>query len=93
MSEQKTQPVKKFRVGTISASIWQNEELQPDGTTLVKHSVQIQKRYRDQDGNWHDSNSYFPNDLPKLQLAVEKAYEFLALEETGVTAEQTASVE
>ena len=78
MAEQLNQPVKKFRAGQISASVWRNER-QEDGRTLVNHSVSIQKRYRDVDGAWKDSATFFANDLPRLELVVRKAYEYLTL--------------
>ena len=93
MNQQNNQPIKKFRVGGITASVWRNEETQPDGNILVKHSVQIQKRYRDKEGNWQDSNSYFANDLPKLQLVVAKAYEFATLIESEANVEQSTASE
>ena len=42
----------------------------------------MNKRYRDQEtGDWRDSNSFFPDDLPRLRLLLDKAYEFLMLRE------------
>ncbi len=93
MNQPNNQPIKKFRVGGIAASVWRNEESQPDGNLLVKHSVQIQKRYRDKEGNWQDTNYYFANDLPKLQLVVAKAYEFIALNENEANVESTTAAE
>ncbi len=77
MAEQ-NQPVKKFRAGGVTATIWRND-VQQDGQTVVRHSVTVQKRYRDRDGSWKDSSSFFVNDLPRLELVVRKAYEYLAL--------------
>jgi len=75
------QPVKEFRAGTVSAAIWRNERA--DGErTVVQHTVRIQKRYRDQTtGEWKNSDYLFPNDLPKVALVVNKAYEFISLRE------------
>lgn len=81
MNQQARQPVKEFRAGTIKAAVWKNETEQ-NGTTVVKHSVRIQKRFRNDQGEWQDSNSYFPQDLPKLQLVIAKAFEFISLKES-----------
>jgi len=56
-------PIKTFRAGQIEAAIWPQEKEQ-DGRTYVQHSVRIQKRYRDKDGNWQATEYFFPNELP-----------------------------
>ena len=78
MSKQK--PIKEFRIGQIQVAVWRNES-QENGQTIVKHSVRIQKRFRDEDSEYKDTNNYFPDELPKLSLAVNRAYEFIALKE------------
>ena len=75
MNQQK--PIKEFRIGAISAAVWRNEETQSDGNIRVNHSVRIQKRYRNQEGEWQNTDYYFANDLPRLQLVVAKAFEFV----------------
>ena len=77
--EEKKQPVKTIRAGAVSASIWENADPQPDGTVRMRYSVTTQKRYCDKNGNFQNSDSYFPNDLPKLQLVIQKAFEFIIL--------------
>ena len=79
------QPIKEFRAGVISAAVWKNEETQTDGNIRVKHSVKIQKRFCDKDGNWKDSDYLFPEDLPKVELLVRKAFEFITLTESKDT--------
>lgn len=79
MSTQPNQPVKTFRSGGISASVWRNDVVQ-NGQTVVNHSVTLQKRYRDRrTGEWRDSGTFFMSDLPRVQLVMRKAYEYLAL--------------
>ena len=86
MTQQNNQPTKEFRAGasnaSISASVWRNEEPQQDGNVRVRHSVKIQKRYRDKDGTWKDSDYFFPEDLPKVELVIRKCYEFISLKES-----------
>jgi hypothetical protein len=76
-------PVKEFRVGLIKVAIWRNE-VEQNGQQVVRHSVRIGKRYFDRQQNtWADSDYFFVNDLPRLRLLVEKAFEFIALKETA----------
>ena len=83
MSEAETQakkPVKTFRAGGVEASVWENEAPEGGGT---RRSVSVRKRYRDKQGNWKDSTTFFANDLPCLALVAQKAFEHLALNESA----------
>lgn len=82
MSDRSPQrPFKEFRAGPIKVAIWQNDAEQ-DGRPVVRHSVRISKRYLDRQNTWQDSEYLFVNDLPRLRLLVEKAFEFIALKES-----------
>ena len=75
-------PIKEFRVKAIKAAIWEEQDTD-QGRTGVRHSVKIQKRYKDkQSGEWKDTNVYFADDLPRLRLVADKAFEFVALRES-----------
>ena len=74
-------PIKEFRAGTVSASVWRNE-VERNGATVVRHSIRIQKRFRQDDGEWKNTDYFFPEDLPKLQLVATKAFEFVSLKES-----------
>lgn len=73
-------PIKEFRVRNLSMAIWENEGTSRDGRTVTRHSITLNKRYQDQQsGEWRDSSSFFPDDLPRLRLLLDKAYEHLLL--------------
>ena len=74
-------PAKTFPVGgTITATVWRNETHRDD-RTVINHSVQIQKRYFDKkDEEWKTSGSFFADDLPRIRLALAKAYEYIMME-------------
>ena len=76
-----TPPIKEFRAGTISASIWRNE-VERNGAMVVRHSIRIQKRFRQDDGNWRNTDRFFPEELEKLRLVAAKAFEFTSLTES-----------
>jgi hypothetical protein len=76
------QPIKEFRVGGISSSVWCNETEQ-DGRIMRRHSVRLKKRYRDRrTGEWKDSDYLFADDLPRARLVLDKAYEYVVLKES-----------
>ncbi len=82
MSQQNdSKPIKDFRSGGIQASVWRNE-VQKDGQTVVRHSVRIQKQFRKEDGDYENTDYYFRDDLPKLILVAQKAFEYITLKES-----------
>jgi hypothetical protein len=90
MSQEKSKPVKSFKAGTIQSSIWR-KETQEDGQTVVRYSVRIQKQYKNDEGKWQNSDYYFPDELPRVQLVAAKAFEFIALKESKTTEEPTTA--
>jgi hypothetical protein len=77
----KTKPIKSFKAGNIEASIWR-KEVEKDGQTVVRHSVRIQKQFKNEKGDYENTEYYFRDDLPKLILVAQKAFEFIALTES-----------
>ena len=79
-------PEKEFRAGLVKASVWENEKQNDKGDTVTYFSVKIEKSYKTKDdkGNdiWKTSNTYFREDIPKLQLVAAKAFEYIALTES-----------
>ena len=82
MSE-KTKPAKKFRAGAVTATIWKNHtEDEKEYST-----VSFERCYKDKNGEWKTSNSLRVNDLPKAAMVLNKAYEFLAMNEKAAEEE------
>ncbi|MBN1275423.1 hypothetical protein JXA12_03970 [Candidatus Woesearchaeota archaeon] len=77
----KKRPEKKFKAGPISATIWSNET-ERDGKPQQYFTITVERSYQDKDGNWQATSTMRVNDLPKVSLVAQKAYEFLALQDT-----------
>lgn len=77
MSENK--PEKKFSTGAVSATIWKNKGTSKSGEPTEFRTINLQRRYKDKDGEWKSTNSLRINDLPKAALVLNKAYEYLVL--------------
>lgn len=73
------QPLKKFSVGSVSATIWENEGR--EGKNFF--SVKLEKSYKDKNDEWKNSNTFSVSDLPKVRLVIDKAYEFVSMKEDG----------
>lgn len=69
-------PKKRFKCGGVTAAVWENEQATNDGTFTVE-SVTFSRRYKKSDGEWDSTSSFRKNDLPKLQVVCQQAYEFL----------------
>lgn len=69
-------PEKKFRAGAISATIWQNS-IEKDGKLASFNSISLERVYKDKEGQWQSTNNFRANDLPKLSLVAQKAYEYV----------------
>ena len=71
-------PEKKFRAGAITATVWSNPTVK-DGKASDYKSVSFERSFKDPQGNWKTTHSLRINDLPKAELVLRKAYEYLAL--------------
>lgn len=79
-AQKENTPVKRFRSGPISATIWENTTTDKEGETRSFFSISLDRAYKDAQDNWQHANSYRVGDLPRAKLVLEKAYEWLALE-------------
>ena len=79
MAEEKSAPVEKFRAGGVSATIWENNSSK-DGKDFVYFTVSVERNYKDGEV-WKKTSSMRLNDLPKVALVSQKAYEYLVLKE------------
>ena len=82
-------PEKRFKCGSCEAAVFENE-IEVAGNKKKVKKVSFQKRYRTADGEWKSTYSLDVNDLPKAQLVLSKAFEYLAMEseveENGIPA-------
>ena len=77
--EKKTEqvkPIETFRAGSLSVSIWEQKQIK-DNKEYVFYSLTMQRGYKDKDGNWKNTQSFKPQDAPKIIMLMNKAYEFI----------------
>lgn len=63
-------PAKKFRIGFLSATVWRNEKPNGDGHW---YSIELQRTYRDDDGNLVNTSSLNHADLLPAAHLLTKA--------------------
>ncbi len=71
-------PLKKFRVGAISATIWENQGKSQTGEAVSYKNVSFERNYKDAKGEWQSTTALRAADLPKAILVLNKAYEYLS---------------
>lgn len=82
MTQQAQKPTKEFRAGTIKAAVWK-EQREEGGRATIRYSVKIEKRYFDETSKeWRNTDYFFANDLPRLCLVAQRAFEFVVLDES-----------
>ncbi len=77
-------PEKKFRAGAISATVWKNQAVSKTGENVSYYSISVERSYKDKSDQWQSTTSYRTNDIPKVVLVLNKAYEFLNLKDVPV---------
>jgi hypothetical protein len=68
MEDDRNQPVRKFRVGSVTAAVWKNDS---------GFSVTLQKSYKEDD-EWKNSQTLFHADVVCAIKALERAERFIA---------------
>ncbi len=72
-------PEKKFRAGAVCATVWKNDRQRATGETFSYHTISLDRRYKDNAGNWKTASSLRLQDLPKAALVLQEAYRYLVL--------------
>lgn len=70
-------PEKKFRIGAITASIWQNSSVADNGTARVFRTVRAERSYRNAAGEWKTTTSFGLADLPALMAVLERSLNYI----------------
>lgn len=77
-------PVRTIRIGLVSASVFANSREADEGKEdRINHSVQLQRRYRDEDG-WKTTQTLGLADLPVAIHCLQMALDFIAEREAIV---------
>ena len=71
MTQQSNKPVHQIRLGGVKAAIWR-----VDTGEAVRHNVSFSRSYQ-RDGEWHDTQSFGRDDLPRLMKCADLAYDWI----------------
>ena len=59
--------------GGVKATVWLNQS--NEGRSY--HSISVSRSYQAEGGEWKETNSYRRDDLPRVEYAVRKAFDFI----------------
>lgn len=76
------QPVIKYRAGQISSALWSNEAT-VDGKSVTMLKATVERRYKDNAGNWKSSGSFSRSDIPLVTWCLQKAFDFMIEKQEG----------
>ena len=63
--------------GGIGVAVWLNTIETADGRREMRSITIAPRRYRDKTGEWKDSGSFRPSDIPILLVGLQKAMEYV----------------
>jgi hypothetical protein len=66
-------PVKKFKIGLVSGTIWRNEN---DGKPF--YTVQLARNYKDAEGNWKAGDNLNHDDLLNASRVLTRCEAWIA---------------
>jgi hypothetical protein len=69
-----TQPAKRFKLGYLSCTVWQNENVQGDGKW---YSVDITRAYKNGDGEVAHTTSLNAADIENARYLLRKANDWI----------------
>lgn len=85
-SARSNRPIHEIRHRNVRATIWKNQV-----QNGVMHNVTVSRSYRDDNNEWHDTNSFPFNDLMNLAKALSDAHTFIAELEAKAREQSAAS--
>lgn len=73
--EHSSKPVKKFRACHLEIAVWANVA-QTEGETFTRYSCTMKKSIK-VEGEWKETNSLFPNEIPIAMMLLNEAYQWI----------------
>ena len=69
-------PIEKIRAGQVDCAVWKNE-IVVNGQARNVLKASIQRRYKDDAGEWKSSTSFSRNEIPLAIHCLRKAFEYM----------------
>lgn len=80
--ETKTAPVFEGKIGLIQMAVWKNTHETKEGVKFDTYKTTVQKRYTTNGKDWQTTYQFDRDELPKVALLLNKAYEWICYANT-----------
>jgi len=77
-------PFRTYRVGNLSLTIWRNERESKDGKSFTTFSANVQRSYKDESGEYKNTDSLGIADLVVTSRLCERAFDDLSGLQNGL---------
>ncbi|MFC1731652.1 hypothetical protein ACFL6I_15150 [candidate division KSB1 bacterium] len=84
---EKNLPEAKFRAGGICATVWKNTGKNKEGKETEYRTVSFERNYKDKNDEWKSTSSLRTGDIPRAEVVLRKAYEYLVLKNNSIQEE------
>lgn len=78
-----SRPEKEFKIGAVRAAVWSNPRTTNDGRQFDSIKIAVERIYKDSDGSFKSTGRFDINDVPKLIIALNRAYEYSVLRDNA----------
>jgi hypothetical protein len=79
-TKNKNSPVQKFVSGVLHVAVWETI-IEKDKKTMKFYNVTYERSYKDKDDDWQKTTNIQAQDIPKVVMLLNKAYEWIYLKE------------
>jgi hypothetical protein len=67
------QPLKRFKAGQVVCALWSNE-VNIKGRNVSVLKATVERKYKDNQGNWQSSQSFGRADIPLVRWCLDQAF-------------------
>ena len=85
-------PVQKFRAGSISCALWEND-IRVGNVTKTVLKCTVERGYKDVNGTWKSSGSYGRNEIALVIYCLQKALAHMIEDENAKRSETSIDEE
>lgn len=78
-------PVHRLKEKGIDVAVWEN-----GSGDKRRFNTTLKRRYRDEEGEWHDTDSYGRGDLPLASKLLDLAYAWICEQEARISSEDAS---
>lgn len=75
VKEAGNRPIAQHRAGVLCVSVWENEGKEYEGKKSTFLTVSVQRSFKDKNDEWAHTNTLRVNDIPVVQMLLQKAFE------------------